>query len=181
MPVTIRETPRLNRFRLENILRGELRSNKNPFLERMLKQAIEGLVALEHGEVQPILAPVKTNDHGVTPFSAKKYRMMAAGFCDLLRKKGYQGKNAESKVSLAYGGVSDSTLDSWKNLSKDPSLKSFREEIAKSEHWDEHQLMTKLKEAGNFYTHYANKKKKEVKEAKKQAGKKKAPKKKYAK
>jgi hypothetical protein len=148
---------------------------KSTLPEWVLREAIEGLDALLHGEAQPIFTAATTKDHGVTPFLAKKYRMKAAVFYYLLRKKGYTRKKAISKVRRAYGKVSGSTIDSWgQKYGHIPWLNFIKKEMENS-HWNEQQLVTKMSEAGKYYQQHANKKKKAEKSDPKSAAKKPKP------
>jgi hypothetical protein len=136
-----------------------------------LRAAVEGLHALRFGEVMPMFAPSKTSDHGVTPYSALKYRMKAVGFVDLLHNKGYLVGKAKTTVADAYG-VSDQTIKDWQqdeDLGKtcDPWMQNFRQEIADSTHWSHALIREALSEAAKKYV-VANKKKKVVKQEKKQ-------------
>jgi hypothetical protein len=143
-------------------------ANRQKYLLRCLREAQEGLHALDYGEVHPILAPKKTNDKGATPYSAKKFRMIALGFVDLLRKKGYKAGKARAKVGIAYG-VGRSTIKDWrKKLGKtgDFWMQQFRKEIADSTDWDDLRVLEELSEAAKKYL-IANEKKKREKKPKK--------------
>jgi hypothetical protein len=158
--------------RLRKFLEGQLalieksESPRMMGLKACLKAAVEGLHALKYGEVMPMFAPSKTSDHGVTPYSALKYRMIAVGFVDLLQKKGNLAGKAKHKVADAYG-VSVETIKDWQQdpgKTADPWMQKFRKDIADST--DSHaQIREALYEAAKKYI-VANKKKKVVKQKK---------------
>jgi hypothetical protein len=77
-----------------------------------IDEAIEGLYALEFGEALPIFKPSKTKAKGATPYCAKKYRMKAVGFVNLLCTKGYKAGKARAKVAAVYG-VERATVKGW--------------------------------------------------------------------
>jgi hypothetical protein len=153
---------------LREFLEYQLKLRREPppasaYLERCLHQALEGLHALGHGEATPIFTPKKTKDHGVTPYSAKKFRMKAVGFVDLLYNKGRSKTKAKATVAKAYG-VSGDTIKDWQqdeDLGKtsDPWMQHFRQEIAHSTHLSHARIREALSEAAEQYV-IANKKKK---------------------
>lgn len=160
------------RKKLKSLLDEELQLRKanKSLLTNLSTQWVElireALEALEYGEIQSIFRPAKTKDHGLTPFTAKKCRMMAVGFCDLLRAQGYKKTKALSIVRQAYGNVRTGTIEDWeKKLSKIPWFQAVRMDIANST-WSEDELKIRLKEAGSFYVKHANKKKKSVEKKK---------------
>jgi hypothetical protein len=151
------------RKRLRMILENELvsiankeTSGESEALRLLLLEAVEGLVALSYGETQPIFERIKTKDKGRKPYTAKKLRMTALGFVDLLRAKGYTAWKAYITVARAYG-VSDDAIKSWqkqKNLGKtsDPWLQSIRDKIGKNKDaWDEDRVRLELKRARHVY------------------------------
>lgn len=123
----------------------------------MLRNAVEGLRALDYGESQPMFAPSpKKGVHGGTkPYTLRKLRMQALGYADLLIAKKYRGDEpANRTVAGAYGEKTDA-FRSWKkrkSLGKttDPLMKSFREDVAKLD-WDENHILDELKAAGAKY------------------------------
>jgi hypothetical protein len=152
---------------LLKLLENQLKLNSPPptsaYFQYCLRQALEGLHALDYGEAQPIFAPRETKSKGATPYSAKKYRMIALGFVELLCAKGYKAGKAKAKVAKAYN-VGRATIKSWQKdpgKSSDPWIQSFRKEIADSTDWDDHRVSEKLSEAAKQYG-IANKKKKQV-------------------
>jgi hypothetical protein len=150
IPVT---TPR-GKFRilLENQLK--LKETSDSPEARLLRVAIEGLVALNYGEAQPIYRPSsKKGSHGGTrPYTLRKLKMQALGFAALLIANDY--KSAIHTVATAYGETAD-VFVGWrkdKRLGKttDPLMKSFREKTANLA-WDETHILQMLKGAGNEY------------------------------
>jgi hypothetical protein len=121
---------------------------------RLLRVAIEGLVALNYGEAQPIYKPSdrKGSHDGTRPYTIRKLKMQALGFVDLLIANDY--KPAIHTVATAYGETADALIG-WrkdKRLGKtpDPLMKSFREKTANLA-WDETHILQMLKGAGNEY------------------------------
>jgi hypothetical protein len=146
----------LARLRLRELLEAHLKSIaaariSAPF---WVHDAIEGLHALGYGQALPIFQPQHTKAKGAFPYLAQKYRMKAVGFVDLLCAKGYKAGKARAKVSAIFG-VGRPTLKDWQfGLAakvKDPWMKQFREAIAKSEHWNESELLDQLQEAAARY------------------------------
>lgn len=136
------------------------------YLQRCLCEAIEGLHALEYGEAQPIFTPRKTNDQGLTPYSAKKFRMIAVGFVDLLQNKGKSAGKAQVSVAKVYN-VSKETIKDWQQdpgKTSDPWMQNFRKKIAVSTHWSHQRVREELSKAAKNYI-VANTKKKEKKTA----------------
>jgi hypothetical protein len=141
------------------------------YFQSCLREALEGLHALEYGEAQPIFTPRETKSKGATPYSAMKSRMIALGLVDLLRTKGYKAGKARAKVAIAYG-VGRATIKGWrKGLDKsgDPWMQNFRKAIAGSTDWDDQRVTEELLEAAKNYV-IANKKKKQEKKQKKTQG-----------
>jgi hypothetical protein len=157
---------------LENLSKSEAPlpsgAYRQMYLRRCLREALEGLHALRYGEAMPIFAPRKTKGHGVTPYSALKYRMKALGFVDLFRNKGFLVGRAKEWVAAAYG-VSVETIKDWgqdPGKNPDPWMQRFRKEIAGSTDWDENRIREALSQAAKQYA-LANKKKKVTKQGKK--------------
>ncbi len=120
-------------------------------------------MALDYGEAQSIFAPSKTKAKGLKPYPAKKSRITALGFVDLLRANGYQAGAAIAKVAAAYG-VSRASIKQWqKELKKinDPFLQLIRKKVATSQVNDVSDLIGRLQEAAKEYQ-AANKKKKDA-------------------
>lgn len=145
-------TPRAKfRIFLENQLKA-MQGSDSPQAS-LLRVAIEGLVALNYGEAQPIFRPSDIKGlHGTRPYTIRKLKMQALGFADLLKANHY--KPAIHTVATAYGETAD-VFTGWrkdKRLGKttDPVMKSFREETA-SLAWDETVILEMLKKAGNKY------------------------------
>jgi hypothetical protein len=153
----------MGRKRLRQFLENKLISIENnetspeiEALRMLLREAVEGLVALSYGETQPIFERIKTKDKGSKPYTAKKLRMTALGFVDLLRAKGYTASKAYFAVARAYK-VSEDAIKSWqkqKNLGKtsDPWLQSIRDKIGKNKDaWDEDRVWLELERARFVY------------------------------
>jgi hypothetical protein len=164
MPVVVPK-PRTS---LRNFLEGHLKlmEKSESFL---LRQAVEGLLALDYGESQPMFVPGDRNGShdGTRPFTLRKLRMRALGFADLLIKNKYKGEAAAIRtVANAYGQHAEA-FRAWrknKRLGKttDQLMKSFREEVEKLD-WDETHILDELKRAGAKYQeeqHLAHKSKK---------------------
>src|SRR5262249_14909415 len=120
----------------------------------LLRTAIEGLIALDYGETQPMFKPEdrKGSHDGTLPYTIRKLKMQALGFADLLKDNNY--KPAIRTVAGAYGTKADA-FRGWrkdKRLGKtaDPLMKSFREAIAKRD-WNESQILDELQKAGKYY------------------------------
>src|ERR1035437_10345667 len=98
MPVVVPKP----RTRLRMYLEGQLKlmekseSFQGSVFKPLLRQAVEGLVALDYGESQPMFVPGERNGSkdGTRPFTLRKLRMQALGFADLLIKNNYKGKPA---------------------------------------------------------------------------------------
>jgi hypothetical protein len=119
---------------------------------------VEGLAALDYGEVQFLFAPgdKKGSKDGTKPYTLRKLRMRALGFADLLIAKNYRGKEpAIRTVAEAYGEKAGA-FRKWRirpRLGKttDSLMRSFREEISTKRDWDEARAMAELKKAGETY------------------------------
>jgi hypothetical protein len=139
------------RARLRQALEKRLQEHESI----VLRQALEGLVALDYGEVREMFAPGSKNwsKLGTKPYTLRKLQMEALGFADLLIANKFQGEEAAIRtVAEAYGQKAD-TFRGWrKRLGKttDPLMKSFRAEIAKLD-WDEVHVLSHLKKTGAQY------------------------------
>jgi hypothetical protein len=145
-------TPRAQfRIFLENQLK--MMQGSNSPQASLLRVAIEGLVALNYGETQPIFRPSDIKgSHGTRPYTIRKLKMQALGFAVLLKANHY--KPTIHTVATAYGETAD-VFTSWrkdKRLGKttDTVMKSFRDEIANLA-WDQAHILKLLKEAGSEY------------------------------
>ena len=126
-------------------------------LKPLFQRAVEGLLALNYGESQPMFAPGDRNGShdGTKPYTIRKLQMQALGYADLLIKNNYKGKDTAIRtVSAAYGVKAD-RFRGWrksKRLGKttDSVMQSFRAEIAKLD-WDEAYALEALNEAGANY------------------------------
>lgn len=140
-------------IRVRNLLRKLLESHHPQ--TTWLRRAIEGLVALDYGETQPIFTPDdRQGSHdGTRPYTIRKLRMQALGFADLLIANNYKPAPIRT-VASAYGETA-AAFRGWrkhKRLGKttDPLMKSFREATAKLD-WNESEILDKLKKAGKNY------------------------------
>jgi hypothetical protein len=123
-------------------------------LESLLQQAVEGLRALDYGEVHALFAPGKKKGG----YTLRKLRMRALGFADLLIAKKYKGEDdpAIRTVADAYGEKAD-VFRKWRTRSKllgkttDPLMKSFRTEISTRHDWDKARALAELTKAGETY------------------------------
>jgi hypothetical protein len=163
MPFDPPEAPRtMVRTFLEKLLienNESLQSVVDAF-EPLIRQTIEGLTALDYGEVQAIFDPgdKKGAKDGTRPYTLRKQRMTALGFADRLIANKCGGKwkgPAIRTVAEAYGEKA-ATFRKWKNsprLGKTPDglMKSFREHISTKREWDEAQVLAELKAAGEIY------------------------------
>ena len=168
MPVVVPKP----RTRLRMYLEGQLKlmekseSFQGSVFKPLLRQAVEGLVALDYGESQPMFVPGDRNGShdGTRPYTIRKLQMQALGYADLLIANNYKGliiaNNYKGKgtairtVATAYG-LSFDAFRGWrksKRLGKttDQLMKSFREEIAKLD-WDESHILDELTAAGAKY------------------------------
>ncbi len=125
-------------------------------LKPLLRQAVEGLVALDYGEVQTIFAPGKkrTRGYGTKPYTLRRLRMKAIGFADLLIAKKHEGP-INRKVAKAFGVKAD-RFRGWKKsptLGKthDQRMKSFRREVSQKIDWDEKRVLAELDKAAAEY------------------------------
>jgi hypothetical protein len=130
------------RTRLRKFLEEQLKliekdeSSQSNVLKPLLRTAVEGLVALDYGESQPMFLPsAKKRSHdGTRPYTLRKLRMQALGFADLLIVNKYKGAEPPIRtVANAYGQKAP-TYRAWrKNDGKttDPRMKLFREEVKK--------------------------------------------------
>jgi hypothetical protein len=137
---------------LENYLHSI--ESKGATAPEWLHNAIYGLHALRYGETHFIFRARKTDDKGVAPCQAKIAKMMAVGILDLLDSKGLKAGIARAKVGSAFGKSVD-TIKTWQFSFaphvKDTWLLKFRQDIAKSEHWDEKELNAALRKAVKMY------------------------------
>jgi hypothetical protein len=132
-------------------------SSQWSILKPLLRQAVEGLVALDYGESQLMFEPGdrKGSHDGTRPYTIRKLQMQALGFADLLIANKYNGDPAAIRtVASAYGQKAD-TLRGWrksKRLGKttDRRMKAFRQNIAKLE-WDESHILDELAAAGAHF------------------------------
>jgi hypothetical protein len=126
-------------------------------LETLLRQAVEGLLALNYGESQPLFALNGKNGakDGTKPYTLRKLRMKALGFADLLIAKKYKGEDAASIRTVADAhGEKAATFRKWRTrLGKttDSLMISFREEISRNRDWDNARVMEELEKAGETY------------------------------
>jgi hypothetical protein len=121
---------------------------------RWLHEAIFGLNALQYGETHSIFGVEKTDDWGIAPCQAKIAKMIAVGILDLLDLKGFKAGMARAKVGNAFGKDVE-TIKTWQFSFaphvKDTWLLKFRQDIAKSEHWDEKEINATLGKAAKMY------------------------------
>jgi hypothetical protein len=162
MPLVVPK-PRITRIRLRNFLKGQLKSmeksesNQGSVLKPLLQEAVEGLVALDYGESQPMFVPGdKNGSHdGTKPYTIRKLQMQALGYADLLIANNYKGKGTVIRtVAAAYGKKADA-FRGWRKSPRlgkttDLRMKSFREEVAKLD-WDESHILGELTAAGAKY------------------------------
>jgi len=125
-------------------------------LGKLLRQAEDALAALDYGEVQSIFAPAgkKGSKDGTKPYTLRKLRMMALGFIDLLKTKGYLEKTARRMVAAAHG-ESPEVVKKWKQskmLGKthDTRMQLFRQKIKKS-NWEKDRVLKELNETGEHF------------------------------
>ena len=157
MPIIIpKAATTLGKF-LENQLAA---TKKGGMLERSLRQAVEGLIALRYGEVRTIFTPGKKTGkgYGTKPFTLKKLRMKALGFADLLIAKKYAKKNKEPVNRMVAGafGLKTARFKAWKKnkilgKTRDALMNSFREEIKSKRHWDIDEVLTELHKTAAEY------------------------------
>ena len=160
------------RARLRKFLEGQLEliektgSSEGNFLKPLLREAVEGLVALNYGESQPMFVPGdrKGSHDGTRPYTLRKLQMQALGYADLLIAKKYKGEHAAIRTVARAYKQSANTFRSWrksKRLGKttDLLMQSYREEVAKRD-WDESHILDKLKDAGKKYLEVKSKSKK---------------------
>jgi hypothetical protein len=108
----------------------------------LLMDAIEALKYLDHGEVLAIFTPVKTSAKGAKPYTAKKLRVAAHAFVDLLCAKGYTKGKALGAVAGAYFR----TIDGLKKWPKTGSseVQSIAKKIRKMKNLDIDGLLKEL-------------------------------------
>jgi hypothetical protein len=119
----------------------------------ILKTAMEGLEALDHGEIPPIFSPSKTTAKGSAPYRVKKYRAVALGFVDLLHARGSKKSDARETVGNAYC-VSSDALVKWAKqlkLPKNKDVGKFRKQIADSTEWNAGEISRQLEIAANLH------------------------------
>ena len=92
---------------LINLLIG----NPGAFPEPLTLRLIEALEALDHGEVQELLAPAKTNLRA-NPYSRWRLEMKALQHVEYFYARGNKKGWAQRKVGLAYG-LSPNTVRNW--------------------------------------------------------------------
>ncbi len=160
MPVMIK-IPQPTRDNFRSLLAKQLASMTVSVYRPLLIRALEGLKALDYGEVQDIFAPQKTNTkgYGTKPYTLRRLRMQALGIADLLiakkKAKKYKG-NVIGQVARAFG-VKTERFKKWRNMdphlgkTRDQHIKSFREEIAKHIEWDVARVQAKLKDIAADY------------------------------
>ena len=98
MPVVVLKP----RTRLSKFLEGQLKlmerskSSQGNVLKPLLRQAVEGLVALDYGESQPMfVAGDRNGSHdGTRPYTLRKLQMQALGFADLLIANNYKVRDS---------------------------------------------------------------------------------------
>jgi hypothetical protein len=160
MPVVVLKP----RTRLRKFLEGQLeligksKSSEGNVLKRLLRHAVEGLVALDYGESQPMFVPGDRNGShdGTRPYTLRKLQMQALGYADLLIANKYKGDHAAIRTVTSAYNQSGNTFRSWrksKRLGKttDPLMQFYREEVAKRD-WDESHILDELTAAGAKYT-----------------------------
>jgi len=82
---------------------------------RLLNRAIQGLDALDYGEVQPMFAPSGEHRWGTQPFKARNLQTAAVGHVSVLQEMGLSVKDAIEKVAERYGyGNTPSTVTKWR-------------------------------------------------------------------
>ncbi len=93
-------------------------------LQKLLHQAIDGLDALDRGEVQEIFSPAPTRAWGTMPATVKRYQFKALGYITLLHEMGWKVKEATKAVAEAYSETTDVVTQWRKTLKKDKSLQA---------------------------------------------------------
>jgi len=123
----------------------------------LLRKAVEGLLALDYGESQPMFVPDKKRGHdGTRPYTLRKLKMQALGYADLLIAKNYKGKNTAIRtVAEAYGLKAD-RFRGWRKSpllgkTNDPLMKSYRKKIASNLNLDKDHILDELTKAGTKY------------------------------
>jgi hypothetical protein len=159
MPVPVPNLRTRFRWFLERQLTSIEKDESSPqsmVLEPLLRQAVEGLVALDYGEVQTIVAPAKkrTRGYGTKPYTLRRLRMKAIGFADLLIAKEGEGP-INRKIAEAFGIKAD-RFRGWKKSptlgkTNDRRMQSFRREISQKIDWDEKRVMAELAETAAEY------------------------------
>ena len=155
----------LRRF-LRNLLDRELTSveARDPSKQMkatmfVLREAIEGLYALDQGEVRPIFKKASTTTRGAYPATLQHCRRQAVTYVKILNQKcGLKVHKAKEQVAEAYGITIDN-LDIWrKNLKPlvPPSLKLGSKVIVSSPEMIEFPvskdgILKELKEWGRKY------------------------------
>jgi hypothetical protein len=142
---------------LLRFVRKQLKSVKGDSLEaRLLREAEEGLRALDYGEVQSLFAPRSKAAHkdGTKPFTLRKLRMQALGFLDLLIKMKYSGKSGAAVRTVAeafgYKAAAFRKLQQRKKKNSDPVMNSFRQHTA-SLNLSVDKILDELKKTGSQY------------------------------
>jgi hypothetical protein len=151
------------RTRLRKYLEGQLKlMEKSEFSQRpLLQEVIEGLVALDYGESQPMftcgekkLAPdnSKWND-GLKPYTLRKLRMEALGFIDLLKMHKYKGDEPSIRTVAEAYGEHAASVKGWRKKdgkTSDALMQSYRKQIA-SMPWSQEKVLDRLKQVGGQY------------------------------
>jgi hypothetical protein len=142
------------RIFLENLLKENSEALQAKNLKPLIQQAVEGLAALDYGEVHALFARGKKRGG----YTLRKLRMQALGFADLLIPKNAKGDDdpAIRTVADAYGEHAPA-FRKWRTRSKvlgktaDPLMNSFRTEIATRHDWGKTRALAELKKAGETY------------------------------
>jgi hypothetical protein len=155
MPLVI-ITPR---DKLRNFLEGQLKLiGKSKSSEwDVLRRAVEGLVALDYGESQPMFVPGdrKGSHDGTRPYTLRKLQMQALGYADLLIKHKYKGEHAAIRTVAHAYKQSANTFRGWRKskrlgMTRDLLMQSYRKEVAERD-WDETHILDELEAAGNKF------------------------------
>jgi len=101
-------------------------SHEGLALESLLSEAVEGLDALNLGEIPAIFAPAKVKERWLKPATIRYFKLRALGYVALLRELGRSPESAIAEVADAYN-VSEDTIRKWKKtLDKDRSPETMR-------------------------------------------------------
>jgi hypothetical protein len=152
MPVTFQ----VSRTFLRHFL---IHQKHEPIYNKLVSEALQGLRALDYGEMQPLFAPLKTKakGYGSKPHTLRILRMKALGVADLLIAKKFQPEEGVLRFVANKLDENAGTFRKWRTENQylgkttDQHIKSFRQGIANKTEWDIPHILAELDKLAKHY------------------------------